>query len=80
MEWIDVEVNVSVTLPNKRSYKAEDDKSVVQVPILINPDKIAAHTMLVAIDDVALHKAIELQKKSGGGGGGSKKFKAEDKE
>ena len=75
LEWIDVDVKVSTTLPNKRSYKAEDDKSVVQVPILVNPDKIAAHTLLVAIDDVALHKVMAEQSKTGGGG--LKKHKGE---
>ena len=81
MEWVDVNLAVSVTLPNKRSYKAEEDKSLAQVPILTNHEKIPAQTLLIALDDEALHKVMEQQQRSkegGSSGSAAKKVKGAD--
>ena len=61
LEWVDVHVGVEIVLPNKRKLEADASNTEVKVPILINLEKVPAHTLLTALDDVGLHKVIEQQ-------------------
>ena len=56
LEWASVHVSTSVSLPCKRKYEANPVSKDIQVPVLVNPQKIPEHTQLFAMDDIALQK------------------------
>ena len=63
LQMVDVTIQVSVELPSKRKYSDAFGDGAVKVPILVNEEKIAANTRLVAMDDVALIKLMKAQAK-----------------
>ena len=61
LEWAGVELSVKVRLPSKTDISDNTTEGEVKVPVLTNPAAIAAKTMLLAIEDIALHKVMASQ-------------------
>ena len=54
-------LNVSVTMPGKKKVSKQERNSDIEIPLLTNTAAIKAHTLLVAMDDVALNEVIVLE-------------------
>jgi hypothetical protein len=54
-------LNVSVTMPGKKKVSKQERNSEIEIPLLTNTGAIKAHTLLVAMDDVALNEVIVLE-------------------
>ena len=54
LEYAKVNLNIGVEFPKGRKRSQTD--STIEVPYLVNPKEIPAHTRLIAIDDVQLQK------------------------
>ena len=61
LEWAGVELSVKINLPSKTDISDNTTEGEVKVPVLTNPAAIAANTMLLAIEDIALHKVMASQ-------------------
>ena len=62
LEMADVDLDLKVRMPGaKKAWEVSTTAGEVQVPVLINPQAIPAHTMLIATEDLLIHKLTKAR-------------------